>query len=315
MLTGTTFTWLHDDHIGTPQVATNASQAVVWKASYLPFGETIATSGTVTVNLRFPGQYYDAETGFNHNGFRDYVPVLGRYLETDPLGIVSTAGLYSDLNPYVYAGGTPMSLTDPLGLLSKNMCFDKDQNKFSCPGNGTDKVDQDSAGRQMTSSSAPCTARGQAELNNPTQGPFITTHLADATTVANDLNVPLANILGLSALESGWGAGPFVVNGGNNFFSQHMNSASQILPFSTGEIPGHAVMMGQYNNYLDSANSFAASRGGQIVQGIADPADFATTLQNAGLYGINPDGSKDPDFVPSTASTIRGVARAISCIQ
>jgi RHS repeat-associated protein len=153
MLTGTTFNWLHDDHIGTPMVATNASQAVVWKASYLPFGETIATSGTATVNLRFAGQYYDAETGFNHNGLRDYVPVLGRYLETDPLGIVTTAGLYSDLNTYVYAGGTPMSLIDPWGLTTEHRqivrrsadgkrCFGPDNGEFACPddqGGGADQ--------------------------------------------------------------------------------------------------------------------------------------------------------------------------------
>lgn len=118
MLSGTTFTYLHDDNLGTPRVATNASQTVVWKASYLPFGETIATSGSVTVNLRFPGQYYDAESGFNHNGFRDYVPnTLARYLEADPSGLYeNTVTLSAGLNPYIYAGDDPMRTTDPWGL-------------------------------------------------------------------------------------------------------------------------------------------------------------------------------------------------------
>lgn len=117
MLSGTTFTWLHDDNLGRPQVATNSAQTVVWKASYLPFGETLATSGTATVNLRFLGQYYDAETGFSHNGFRDYVPSLGRYLEADPIGIYDNSGVVnSGMNPYLYAGGDPMRSVDPLGL-------------------------------------------------------------------------------------------------------------------------------------------------------------------------------------------------------
>ena len=109
MLTGLTFTYLHGNNIGTPQVATSSTQAVVWKSAYLPFGETLSTSGSVTVNLRMPGQYYDAETGFSHNGFRDYVFGLGRYLETDPIGIGG------GLNTYGYALQRPMDLADRSG--------------------------------------------------------------------------------------------------------------------------------------------------------------------------------------------------------
>jgi RHS repeat-associated protein len=117
MLTGTTFTYLHDDNLGTPRVATNASQAVVWSASYLPFGETRTTTGTFTQPLRFPGQYADAESGFSHNGFRDYVPSLGRYVEADPIGIYPNSGVVNTgMNPYIYAGNDPLRTTDPTGL-------------------------------------------------------------------------------------------------------------------------------------------------------------------------------------------------------
>jgi RHS repeat-associated protein len=68
-------------------------------------------SGTVTQNLRFPGQYFDSESGWNHNGFRDYIPELGRYAEPDPLG---NAGSGPNLYPYVF--GNPINLSDPLGL-------------------------------------------------------------------------------------------------------------------------------------------------------------------------------------------------------
>jgi RHS repeat-associated protein len=142
ILTGTTFSWLHDDNVGRPQVATNASQAVVWKASYLPFGETLAASGTATVNLRFPGQYYDAESGFSHNGFRDYAPSLGRYLEADPLGIYDNAGfINAGMNPYNYVGADPMRSIDPQGLAdnqglreecAKNPTWAKTVGKWIC---------------------------------------------------------------------------------------------------------------------------------------------------------------------------------------
>ena len=61
-------------------------------------------------NLRFPGQYYMAETGLNQNYFRDYDPLVGRYIESDPIG------LNGGINTYAYAGGSPISLIDILGL-------------------------------------------------------------------------------------------------------------------------------------------------------------------------------------------------------
>jgi RHS repeat-associated protein len=39
-----------------------------------------------SLNLRFPGQYFDTETGLHYNYFRDYEPGVGRYVESDPIG-------------------------------------------------------------------------------------------------------------------------------------------------------------------------------------------------------------------------------------
>jgi RHS repeat-associated protein len=129
MLTGSTFTWLHDDNLGTPRVATNASQTVVWKASYLPYGETVSTTGSFVQNLRLPGQYFDAESGFSHNGFRDYVSVWGRYLEADPTGIYDNVGvLNSGMNPFKYVGGDPMRSADLQGLADDGGCGVTDGN-------------------------------------------------------------------------------------------------------------------------------------------------------------------------------------------
>ncbi len=66
---------------------TDASGIVVWAADYKPFGEVNITTNTITNNLRFPGQYYDAETGLLYNLNRDYNQVIGRYIEADPLSI------------------------------------------------------------------------------------------------------------------------------------------------------------------------------------------------------------------------------------
>ncbi len=101
--------FLLDDRLGTPQVATDANQVVQWTASYQPFGYTSTGVGLIVQDLRLPGQEFDVETGFYHNGFRDYVPGLGRYLESDPIGVVS------DLNTYRYARGNPFRLVDRRG--------------------------------------------------------------------------------------------------------------------------------------------------------------------------------------------------------
>uniref|UniRef100_UPI00240E43CC RHS repeat-associated core domain-containing protein n=2 Tax=Rosenbergiella epipactidis TaxID=1544694 RepID=UPI00240E43CC len=63
----------------------------------------------ITVNLRYAGQYADAETGLYYNGFRYYDPLTGRYLQPDPLG------LSGGLNSYVYALNNPLSYIDPEG--------------------------------------------------------------------------------------------------------------------------------------------------------------------------------------------------------
>ncbi|MCS0096600.1 RHS repeat-associated core domain-containing protein [Vibrio cholerae] len=101
---------VHNDHLGTPQALTDESGATVWKASYSPFGKATVTIEQIKFNLRFPGQYYDAETGLHYNWHRYYDPSLGRYLQSDPLG------LHAGVDTYGYVNGNPLSLSDPTGL-------------------------------------------------------------------------------------------------------------------------------------------------------------------------------------------------------
>jgi RHS repeat-associated protein len=102
--------FLHDDRLGTPQIATDASQTVQWTATYQPFGYTSTGVGLIVQNLRLPGQEFDLETGLYHSGFRDYIPGIGRYLESDPIGLAG------GMNTYGYVGGNPTASVDLFGL-------------------------------------------------------------------------------------------------------------------------------------------------------------------------------------------------------
>ena len=111
LITGGNIYTMHTDHLGTPQVITDSSQNIVWQADYKPFGEATMTTELVTNNLRFPGQYYDAETGLHYNYFRDYDPSTGRYVESDPVGIEGGN------NTYVYVENNSLNWFDSKGLL------------------------------------------------------------------------------------------------------------------------------------------------------------------------------------------------------
>ncbi len=123
---------------------TDASGTVVWAADYKPFGEATITVSTITNNLRFPGQYYDAETGLHYNYFRDHNPIIGKYIEPDRINLTSLhlplplfktkinyAGKKDKIlkkilinyslyhpqtqNPYPYVENNPVNRTDPNG--------------------------------------------------------------------------------------------------------------------------------------------------------------------------------------------------------
>lgn len=109
------------DQLGTPRVVTTPSQKTVWRWVSDPFGNGYPTEGTddlgvkFSYNLRFPGQYYDAETMLHYNYFRDYDPTIGRYVQSDPIG------LEGSINTYAYVNGSPLIHIDPLGLWTVNI--------------------------------------------------------------------------------------------------------------------------------------------------------------------------------------------------
>jgi RHS repeat-associated protein len=84
--------FVHADHLDRPIKMTNASKVIIWDAIYRPFGEVHSITGSVTNNLRFPGQYFLLESGLHYNWHRHYDPTLGRYLEPDPLSTTVHVG-------------------------------------------------------------------------------------------------------------------------------------------------------------------------------------------------------------------------------
>jgi RHS repeat-associated protein len=109
--------YVHPDHLGTPRAVTRPSDnALVWKwENTEPFGNSLPDEnpsglGVFAYNLRFPGQYFDSESGKHYNYLRDYDPSIGRYVESDPIG------LKGGINTYAYVGADPLGGTDPRGL-------------------------------------------------------------------------------------------------------------------------------------------------------------------------------------------------------
>ena len=124
-------TSVHSNEIGTPIAATDARGKLIWRAEYSAYGlvKEVSRAGatsnandqqgkTFELNLRLPGQYFDAETGWHDNGLRTYDPQRGAYLEPDPLGpepnwrsgrLLTQSYAYANHNPLIYA--------DPSGLI------------------------------------------------------------------------------------------------------------------------------------------------------------------------------------------------------
>lgn len=111
IIAGRTLHYVHTDHLGTPQVVTAQNQSVIWMVDYQPFGQLKPNqSNSIELYSRFPGQYLDTESGLYYNYFRDYDPTIGRYIESDPIG------LWGGINTYAYAEGNPLGFSDRFGF-------------------------------------------------------------------------------------------------------------------------------------------------------------------------------------------------------
>ncbi|MFT3789675.1 MAG: RHS repeat-associated core domain-containing protein [Rudaea sp.] len=134
------------DQLGTPRRViapgdTAATDEVVWSwdalgsafGEHMPDEDPSGSGDTYTMHLRFPGQYFDSETGLNYNYFRDYEPATGRYLQFDPIG------LDGGINGYGYVGANPLAQIDPFGLCKPGAKLQKCLEKiFGKPIGGID---------------------------------------------------------------------------------------------------------------------------------------------------------------------------------
>ncbi|AWI31456.1 putative T7SS-secreted protein [Streptomyces tirandamycinicus] len=101
------------DLVGTPTELIDESGDLAWRSRSTLWGTTAwARDSSAYTPLRFPGQYYDPETGLHYNCFRHYDPETGRYASPDPLGLAPAP------NPVGYVDN-PYTTCDPLGLMPK----------------------------------------------------------------------------------------------------------------------------------------------------------------------------------------------------
>ena len=125
-----TMSYYLNDRLGKPLLMTDETNTVIWEGVYKPFGEAdVNPNSSVVNNFRFPGQYYDQETGLHYNYHRYYDPGIGRYLTTDPSHTIQPIGagvpcLFpflvtspQELSLYSYVQNNPINSIDTYGLI------------------------------------------------------------------------------------------------------------------------------------------------------------------------------------------------------
>jgi RHS repeat-associated protein len=118
---GASYQFVETDHLGTPRAVVHPTKNVmIWRWDLTPsaFGENAVNENpdgdglSFKLNLRYPGQYYDSESGTHFNRYRTYEAATGRYLQSDPIGLSGGASTYG------YVGSSPLIGVDPLGLVT-----------------------------------------------------------------------------------------------------------------------------------------------------------------------------------------------------
>jgi RHS repeat-associated protein len=126
------------DQVGLPVLIEDGGGTEVWRAASVePYGTiAVAPGHLVDYNLRFPGHYYDPETGLHYNRFRSYSPALGRYLQSDP------AGQSGGTNLYAYVPN-PLTDVDVLGLAPSHKGNNSNGEKPKASGRQMEEVDDE----------------------------------------------------------------------------------------------------------------------------------------------------------------------------
>jgi RHS repeat-associated protein len=105
--------YIATDQVGTPRLVSDASGSVVKRMTFDSWGVQIEDSNPAfSMPFGFAGGLATTETGMVRFGFRDYDPLVGRWMARDPI-------LYQggQANLYAYANNDPVNYHDPSGLL------------------------------------------------------------------------------------------------------------------------------------------------------------------------------------------------------
>ena len=192
VLKGSVKYYVHADYRNAPRQIDDANRVAVWTWNPLPFGENVAVANPLSYNLRFPGQYFDSESGLFQNGYRDYDPAAGQYVESDLIGLAG------GINTYAYVGGNPVFRVDRLGLAP-------DFPIPGFPGMSMQQVADYAAAQAAMNSPAVQQAQAQAALNTlRTDGPLV---------VAGILAIPLV-AAGIEAAPAICAAAPTIYRAG-----------------------------------------------------------------------------------------------------
>jgi RHS repeat-associated protein len=116
---GSAYQLVETDQLGTPRAVIHPSKnTVIWRwtndtafGEHAPQEDPDGNGIAYTLNLRFPGQYYDSESGLVYNYRRYYESGTGRYAQSDPIGLAGGTSTYG------YVGGNPLNKIDPFGLV------------------------------------------------------------------------------------------------------------------------------------------------------------------------------------------------------
>ncbi|MGF6094928.1 RHS repeat-associated core domain-containing protein [Pseudomonas sp. 18175] len=116
---GPELAYVQPDHLGTPRVVIDPVRDVAiwaWSNKSEVFGNQAPNTDpdgdgqTYELSLRFPGQQATEASEMFYNYQREYGPAVGRYSQSDPIGLAG------GISTYAYAGGSPNSVVDPYGL-------------------------------------------------------------------------------------------------------------------------------------------------------------------------------------------------------
>jgi RHS repeat-associated protein len=238
-----TLYYIHTDHLNTPRLITNQAQQAVWRWDNTdPFGGNVPDEnpgglGNFACNLRLPGQYFDRETNNHYNYFRDYDPAIGRYIQSDPIG------LEGGINTYAYALLNPLSFMDEWGLLTSitvwqpvgwgsssagHVSTNINGTTYSFAGNGmtimpTPKYLAANQFRQGVSMTLALSPQQEAELERclqANQGPY--------NVVSNNCGAPPQSCLALVGIHIGYAVTP--VGMGSNILNSSALRGITFLP-------------------------------------------------------------------------------------